>query len=129
MNASGNTPVSVTVKSDLFVLKNAVKCYYSLKTVKPNIDQTQVAKSDMLKLKCIDPNCEVYYALYYNPYGSKRSDYNWTPPNSIFNMKTDSCVLIGDEYWAHLGGSGTYEEILKIFKSLREKCQELLEGY
>ena len=86
----------------------------SIKTVKPNIDQTAEAKRDLLKLKLADPTAKVYFGLYYNPYGHCRADYNWGPPMRIFNMATDVCVLIGKDYWDTLGGDGFYEELLDI---------------
>ena len=42
--------------------------YISLKTVKPNIDQTAVVKEDCLHLTIANPNCKTYFGLPYNPY-------------------------------------------------------------
>lgn len=86
----------------------------SIKTVKPNIDQTAEVKRDLLKLKLADPTANVYYGLYYNPYGENKSDYAWSPPKNIFNFNTNPCILIGKEYWDTLGGIGFYEELLAI---------------
>lgn len=102
------------VISDLWWKNNGINNYMSIKTVKPNIDQTAEAKRDLLKLKLADPNANVYYGLYYNPYGQNRQDYAWSPPMRIFDFNTDSCVLIGKDYWDTLGGVGFYEEVLAI---------------
>lgn len=104
----------VRVISDLWWRRGGVNHYMSIKTVKPNIDQTAEAKRDMLKLKLNDPAAKVYFGLYYNPYGESRADYRWSPPQRIFNMTTDGCVLIGKDYWDTLGGAGFYEELLAI---------------
>lgn len=104
----------IRVISDLYWRKNGVNNYMSIKTVKPNIDQTAEAKRDLLKLKLADPTANVYYGLYYNPYGESKLDYAWSPPKNIFNFNTDPCILIGKEYWDTLGGNGFYEEILTI---------------
>lgn len=110
--------ISVRVISDLWFKRDGQEYFLSLKTVKPNLDQTEKAKSDMLHLLAENPNYKPFFCLYYNPYGEDRSSYKWTIPNGIFNMQSDTCVLIGKEYWDFLGGAGTYEQLLEI-------CQEV----
>lgn len=105
---------TVRVISDLWWQQGGINHYLSIKTVKPNIDQTAEAKRDLLKLRLADPAAKVYFGLYYNPYGENRADYGWGPPQRIFNMATDSCVLIGKDYWDTLGGAGFYEKLLAI---------------
>ena len=126
-----STPVSgpkesLRVISDLWWSKDGINHYVSIKTVKPNIDQSAEAKRDLLKLKLFDPNCCVYFGLYYNPFGEKRSDYNWTPPMGIFDFNNDPVVLIGRDYWETLGGMGVYDEILEIAKRVGQKTSQAL---
>lgn len=102
------------VISDLWWVKDGINHYMSIKTVKPNIDQSAEAKRDLLKLKLNDPKCLVYYGLYYNPYGENRADYAWSPPMGVFDFRKDSVVLIGQNYWDTLGGAGFYEQVLAI---------------
>ena len=102
------------VISDLWWVKDGINHYMSIKTVKPNIDQTAEAKRDLLKLKINDPEAQVYFGLYYNPYGENKADYAWAPPKGVFDFRNDSVVLIGRDYWDTLGGSGTYDEVLQI---------------
>lgn len=102
------------VISDLWWFKDGKNHYMSIKTVKPNIDQTAEAKRDLLKLKINDPNSEVYFGLYYNPYGESKADYAWGPPMGVFDFRRDPVVLIGRDYWDTLGGVGTYDEVLEI---------------
>lgn len=118
--------VSERIISDLFWEKNGVKNYMSIKTVKPNIDQTAEAKRDLLRLKVNDQTCNAYFGLYYNPYGEMKADYNWSPPQRIFNFQHDQCVLIGREYWETLGGHGFYEELLDIALHVGEHTRGLL---
>lgn len=106
--------IQVRVISDLWWRKNGIDNFMSIKTVKPNIDQTAEAKRDLLKLKLAYPNANVFYGLYYNPYGESRSDYGWTPPKRIFDFDEDICVVIGKDYWDTLGGPSFYEELLAI---------------
>lgn len=121
---SGSTQ-RIRVISDLHWRVNGINCFMSIKTVKPNIDQTAEAKRDLLKLKAFDPNCRVYFGLYYNPFG-ENCDYSWTPPMRIFNFLEDSCVLIGREYWDVLGGEGTYSSILEIAREVGENTRHQL---
>lgn len=115
--------------SDLWVKHKKTEMYFSLKTVKPNLDQTEIAKKNMLYLKAHNFEYETFFALYYNPGGTRRSDYNWTMPSKIFDMHKDKCVLIGEEYWDYIGGKGTYVSLLEIFsevgKNTRKKLEDL----
>lgn len=126
INPEGGS-VQVRVISDLYWRKNGINNYMSIKTVKPNIDQTAEAKRDLLKLKLADPTANVYYGLYYNPYGENKIDYAWTPPQGIFNFGTDPCVLIGKEYWDTLGGNGFYEEVLTIAARVGEDTKQQIQ--
>lgn len=114
---------------DLWYKKANKDIYISIKTVKPNIDQTAVAKEDMMKLKCGYLECEVYFGLYYNPFGDSRELYAHNPPFSIFDMHKDSVVLIGKDYWDTIGKVGTYEEVLKIAESVREEAKNIMNRY
>lgn len=116
------------VISDLYWERNGIKNYASIKTVKPNIDQTAQAKVDLLLLKANDPTANVYYALYYNPFGEKRSEYNPGAASGIFNFHTDEAVIIGKEYWDLLGGEGFYEELLAVFAKVGVKTKQLILG-
>ena len=114
------------VISDLWWNKNGVDHYMSIKTVKPNIDQTAVAKQDLLRLLSADPTCRVYFGLYYNPYGEERTTYAHNPPMGIFNFHTDPVVLIGRDYWDTLGGTGTYDIILEIAREVGAETRAML---
>lgn len=114
------------VISDLYFVRNGLSYYFSIKTVKPNIDQTAEAKRDMLKLYANDPRSNVYLALPYNPYGEIKSDYDHSPSFKIFDMINDPCVLIGEEYWDLVGGKGTYQELLAISKEVGVETKKLI---
>lgn len=108
--------------SDLFVERpNGSREYYSLKTVKPNLDQTEIAKRDMLRLKAFNTDYDTYFGLPFNPAG-EGNDYResrHTVPFKIFDMNTDESVLIGAELWNKIGDNpDTYEELLEIFEEV-----------
>lgn len=121
--------ITVRVRSDLYYEKNGTPHYFSIKTVKPNIDQTAAAKKDLLLLKTNNLDCNPYFALYYNPFGEERVDYNWSPPKRLFNFHTDECVLIGKDFWDTIGGEGSYEDILAIARSIGPEVQDLIKQY
>ncbi|PDO81607.1 TdeIII family type II restriction endonuclease [Kosakonia sacchari] len=125
---SGNI-VELRIISDLYFFRNGKHNYFSIKTVKPNIDQTAEAKRDLLKLKVNDPGCNVYFGLYYNPFGAERELYNWTPPMKLFDFHNDPCILIGKDYWDTIGGAGTYETVLEIATSVSAELQEKIRQY
>lgn len=114
------------VISDLFLEKDGIETYISIKTVKPNLDQTEIAKKDLLLLKAHNPEARTYFGLFYNPGGPKRADYNWTMPSKIFDMHKDESVLIGEDYWNFLGGKGTYAELLLIFDTVGSRTREAI---
>jgi Type II restriction endonuclease, TdeIII len=121
--------VTRTVISDLYVKKqDGTRNFYSLKTVKPNLDQTEKAKSDLLTLRALNINNVTFFALPYNPYITRQS-YNWQQPFKIFDMRQDPCVLIGDEFWDDIGGVGTYKQLLEVFEETGEEFAPEIQAY
>lgn len=128
-----NTPLSgettsLRVISDLWWRKDGINHYISLKTVKPNIDQTAVAKEDCLHLTLGVPNCRAYFGLPYNPYGEHKTDYAFNPPMGIFDFRHDPVVLIGREMWDTIGGAGCYDEILEIARQVGKETRPAIEA-
>ena len=122
---SGNVE-HVRVISDLWWIKNGEENFISIKTVKPNIDQTAEAKRDLLKLKISNPRSNVYFGMYYNPFGDEREEYNWSPPKGVFDFANDSVVLIGRDYWDVIGGYGFYDELIEIANEVGQITREKL---
>lgn len=123
---SGDTK-QIRIISDLWWKKDGIDNYMSIKTVKPNIDQTSVAKQDCLHLKVFNPDCNAYFGLPYNPFGESRESYAFNPPMNIFNFASDSVVLIGKDMWDTLGGEGCYEEILQIAEEVGIVTKSLIQ--
>ncbi len=129
INAGQGNPIPVSVVCDIYIRNPTTGKRYAfeLKGPLPNSDQTKVSKEKIFKLLSMEP-IQVdgaYYALPYNPYGSNKGDYKWTFPMRWFNMCSDPCVLIGDEFWDFIGGSGTYanfvNEVNQLGKNYRER--------
>ena len=121
VRAGGGPWQDVNVNCDVYVssASNAPGLAFELKAALPNSDQTKVSKEKLLKLHCMVPRPvqDAYYALPYNPYGT-RERYSWSFPRRWFNMREDRCVLIGDELWDKLGGAGTYQAIIEVAQSV-----------
>lgn len=120
----------VRIISDLWWRKDGVDYFVSLKTVKPNIDQTAVAKEDCLHLSLADPTCGAYFGLPYNPYGERREDYDFHPPMGIFDFRRDPAVLIGRDLWDTIGGPGCYDSLIalaqQVGRETKDKIQKML---
>jgi Type II restriction endonuclease, TdeIII len=126
--AGKGKPVPVTVVCDIFVHNptSGKRYAFELKGPLPNSDQTKVSKEKMFKLLAMSPVQvdAAFYALPYNPYGSNKSDYQWTFPKRWFDMHSDPCVLIGNEFWDFIGGVGTYEQFIQEVNLLGKAYRE-----
>jgi len=115
--------IPVSVICDVYAedrKKSKQKFAFELKAPLPNSDQTKVSKEKLLKLYSMEPLQidEAYYALPYNPYGTKREEYSWSFPARWFDMKKDPVVLIGVEFWEKIGGLGTYEAFISAVNEI-----------
>lgn len=123
----GDTVVRRVI-SDLWLKKDNIEYFISIKTVTPNLDQSEIAKKDMLLLKSENSDFKTFFALYYNPNGIRREDYNHSFPMKMYDMHRDECVLIGKDYWDFLGGEGFYEELIEVFAEVGEETKQTLLG-
>lgn len=119
--------IPTTVICDVYAedRKKKKKYAFELKAPLPNSDQTKVSKEKILKLYSMKP-IQVdgaYYALPYNPYG-KRVDYTWAFPARWFDMKNDKVVLIGDEFWEKIGGTGTYKAFINAVNEIGKEYKD-----
>lgn len=119
--------IPTTVICDVYAVdKKANKKYaFELKAPLPNSDQTKVSKEKILKLYAMEPLLVdgAYYALPYNPYG-KREDYAWAFPARWFDMKKDEVVLIGNEFWEKIGGTGTYQAFIDAVNEIGKEYKD-----
>jgi hypothetical protein len=119
--------IPTTVICDVYAedKKSKKKYTFELKAPLPNSDQTKVSKEKILKLYSMEPMQidGAYYALPYNPYG-KRADYAWAFPARWFDMKNDEVVLIGDEFWEKIGGTGTYKAFINAVNEIGKEYKD-----
>lgn len=119
--------IPTTVICDVYAVdkKTNKKYAFELKAPLPNSDQTKVSKEKILKLYAMEPLLVdgAYYALPYNPYG-KREDYVWAFPARWFDMKKDEVVLIGNEFWEKIGGTGTYQAFIDAVNEIGKEYKD-----
>jgi hypothetical protein len=123
----GGEDIPVTVVCDVYAedVKASKRYAFELKAPLPNSDQTKVSKEKLLKLYSMNPPKidEAYFALPYNPYGT-RENYNWSFPARWFNMKKDGVVLIGEEFWEKIGGLGTYKAFIDAVNEIGQEYKD-----
>jgi hypothetical protein len=119
--------IPVIIVCDVYAedVKTGKRYSFELKAPLPNSDQTKVSKEKILKLYCMEPRKvdEAYYALPYNPYGT-RANYSWSFPARWFNMKEDKAVLIGEEFWEKIGGLGTYKAFIDAVNEIGKEYRD-----
>lgn len=127
LKGQSNKMIPVTVTCDVFAENTTTqeKYAFELKAPLPNSDQTKVSKEKILKLHAMEPLqvTGAFYALPYNPYG-QRENYNWSFPARWFDMKHDPVVLIGDEFWDKIGGTGTYQAFINAVNEIGREYRE-----
>jgi hypothetical protein len=119
--------IPIKVTCDVYTRNTVTGEAYSfeIKAPLPNSDQTKVSKEKLFKLYCMEPRqiTDAYYALPYNPYGT-RANYSWSFPARWFDMKSDKVVLIGDEFWEKIGGSGTYQSFIDALNEIGSEYKQ-----
>ncbi len=124
LDATTGDLVDVSVIADVHVWgEDGSRSFYEVKAPLPNSDQTKVSKEKMLKLSAMLGDTCAYYAFPYNPYGT-RALYAWSPPKRWFDMNSDEVVLIGEDFWEHLGGPGTLAELLTLLHEVGAPLKE-----
>lgn len=124
---------NVREKDDVFYVDiEGVENHIEIKTPKPNYDQMRAAKRRILRLHAVRSPAKIraFVGMPYNPNGLF-GDYGW--PTTRFFVDFDKDILIGRDFWNHIGRSDdTYEALLECFLTVaearRSELVELLEG-
>lgn len=104
--------------------------FFEMKSPKPNKDQCTRVTGRLLLAHAIHrqgpDSVRTYYAMPYNPYGKSRSLYNHSFSLRYLDMENE--VLLADEFWDFIGGPGTYEEVLDLYREVgTQKGPEIIE--
>ena len=110
--------------------KNGTDYFFEMKSPKPNKDQCTRVTSRLLLVHAIKQagfdSVKTYYAMTYDPFGNKREFYHHDFAMRYLDMEQQ--VLIGEEFWDLVGGQGTYNDLLGIYREVgKEKGAELVD--
>jgi type II restriction enzyme len=88
-----------------------------MKSAKPNKGQCIEMKQRLLKALGIRRSREVFvwWGVPYNPYGTGDA-YRHPYPLRFFDFRNE--VKLGSEFWNFVGGGGTYELLLGIYREV-----------
>jgi len=117
--------------SDLYLKdKNDNELFFEIKSPKPNKGQCVEVLDRHLHIhamkKAYHPKVRTFFAMAYNPWGDRREDYKWSFARSYLDMENH--VLLGKEFWDLIGGPGTNEEIIQIYREVgKDKGKYILE--
>jgi predicted Rossmann-fold nucleotide-binding protein len=120
------------VVSDLYLEDNSgVRYFFEIKSPKPNKGQCLEIAERLLRIHAITqenrPKVNAYFAMAYNPYGSRKEDYKHSFSLQYLDMKNE--VLLGDEFWEIIGGKGTFDELLEIYREVgRDKTKTMMDA-
>ena len=111
--------------ADLYLRdKTGHEYFFEIKSPRPNKGQCLEVAERLLRIHAIKqknrPYVNAYFAMAYNPYGTRLEDYRHSFSLKYLDMQNE--VLLGADFWKLIGGDGTYEELLEIYQEVgREK--------
>lgn len=129
---SGKENKLKSVKVDLFLLSKKDEVFmFDLKTVKPNKGDFISYKRNMLEWLGVyfyqHPQVRVntLISIPYNPYEPKPYA-RWTM-KGMFDLKRE--VMVAEEFWNFLGGSGAYNDLLYCFERAGIELRDEIDSY
>jgi Type II restriction endonuclease, TdeIII len=98
--------------------------YFEIKSAKPNKGQCSEMKSRLLTALAIrrQDSTHARWGVPYNPYG--RGEYRWVYPLAFFDFEHE--VMLGEPFWNFIGGAGTYQELLEVYRQVGKAFAERL---
>jgi len=118
--------------ADLYLKDEAGHEYFfEIKSPRPNKGQCLEVAERLLRIHAIKqknrPYVNTYFAMAYNPYGTRLEDYRHSFSLQYLDMQSE--VLLGADFWTLVGGEGTYEELLEIYREVgREKGKAMIDA-
>lgn len=103
--------------------QDGAEYFFEMKSPKPNKDGAVGAVRKLLTIHGVKgagpPRVLTYYSMAYNPYGVERASYGESVAGKYLDIQ--EMVLIGKQFWDFLGGEGTYEELLNIYRQVGQE--------
>jgi hypothetical protein len=117
--------VNTATRIDLYVRTNGGEDhYFEIKSAKPNKGQCEEMKERLLTALAIrrQDSTRTWWGVPYNPYG--RGEYRHTYPLAYFDFAHE--VMLGEPFWNFVGGAGTYDELIDVYREVGEDFAERL---
>jgi hypothetical protein len=131
LTSSGGEVVERTRIADLYLQdKDGNEIFMEIKSPKPNKGQCLEVTDRLFQVHAIKkqgpPKVRTFFAMAYNPYGDERSDYKHSFTMNYLDFANQ--VIIGKEFWELVGGPGTFDEVLSIYREVgKEKGPDMLD--
>lgn len=132
LDAQGTEMVERVAIADLYLLdEKEHEHFFEIKSPKPNKGQCLEITERLLRIhamrRATRPQVSAYFAMGYNPYGMTRTSYTHSFSLQYLDMKNQ--VLLGPEFWSYIGGDGTYEELLEVYREVgREMSKTIVDA-
>jgi len=120
------------VVADLYIKdKLGREYFFEIKSPKPNKGQCLEIAERLLRIHAITqknrPEVNAYFAMAYNPFGKTLQSYRHSFSLKYLDMQNE--VLLGEDFWTLIGGEGTYDELLEIYREVgREKGKAMIDA-
>jgi hypothetical protein len=115
--------VNASTRIDLYIRTHGGEDhYFEIKSAKPNKGQCIEMKQRLLTALAIrrQESTRTWWGVPYNPYG--RGEYRWVYPLAFFDFEDE--VMLGLPFWDFVGGTGTYEELLDLYRQVGDEFAE-----
>lgn len=117
--------VNASTRIDLYVrTHDQEEHYFEIKSAKPNKGQCIEMKQRLLTALAIrrHESVHTWWGVPYNPYG--RGEYRHVYPLAFFDFENE--VMLGEPFWNFVGGTGTYDGLLDVYREVGEGFAERL---
>jgi hypothetical protein len=115
--------VNAATRIDLYIRTHGGEDhYFEIKSAKPNKGQCIEMKQRLLTALAIrrQESTRTWWGVPYNPFG--RGEYRWVYPLAFFDFEDE--VMLGLPFWDFVGGTGTYEELLDVYRQVGDEFAE-----
>lgn len=117
--------VSAATRIDLSIrTHDGREFFFEIKSGKPNKGQCIEMKQRLMTALAIrrTDSAFAYWGIPYNPYG--RAPYVHAFALPFFDFANE--VMIGEHFWDFVGGAGTYQQLLELYRAVGEEFSERL---